>query len=139
MYPLKTLIDINMAFSFGPRVVSFRPYPNAFDLEFPLPTSQEPNSDCIAATQSDASMPPRILWRSWDPDRLQRANMSPTTGVPCLAQVQRKGKRCKRTSTKRVQKQPVTTRNIRKASGWRMRWQREPQHLHRKLLRAASG
>ena len=50
--PSHTLIDVNKALSLGPRVVSFRPYPNALDLEFPLPTCQKPDSDCIVATQS---------------------------------------------------------------------------------------
>ena len=75
-------------------------------------------------------MPPRILWRSWDPDRLQRANMSPTTGVPRLAQVQKQHKR-------HQEKVASGNRNICKARGWRMRWHRDPQHLHPKLLRVS--
>jgi len=93
-----------MAFSIGPRVGSFRPYPNALDLEFPLPTCQKPNSDCIA-TQSDQS----VEGASKDSVALGSRSLASQhvanhrSSMPCAA---KKGKRILKASTKSSQRQP---------------------------------
>ena len=102
--PSHTLIDINMAFSIGPRVGSFRPYPNALDLEFPLPTCQKPNSDwhCHAIGINRLKVPQGFFGAG-----IQIA-CEPTCRQPpeFHALRSKKGKRILKASTKSSQRQP---------------------------------